>query len=187
MLAHMSMSQRGFFGAFLGDHRVAAVRPSSGFLIRRLLKKLDLEHIETIVEYGPGDGVATFPILKALGPKARYVAIERNPTFAAHLAGADPRLEAVEGDVREALPILAARGVTAADAIIASTPFTYFRPAEREAIVAGVKKLLKPGGTFVVFHQYSPLMLPCLRRHFQEVRTELELRNVPPCFLFACR
>src|SRR4051812_11390935 len=47
----------------LKDRFVATVSPSSKFVIRRVLKALDLKHARVVVEYGPADGVITQPIL----------------------------------------------------------------------------------------------------------------------------
>jgi phospholipid N-methyltransferase len=182
----MHIGKSGFLGAFMSDRHVAALQPSSSFVVRRLLAKIDPTRIRSVVEYGPGNGVVTFELLKALPATARYVAIERNPALAASLQKRDERLEAIEGDVREAPEMLTKRGLTSVDLIIASIPFTYFKASEREAIIASARRMLAPGGTLIVFHQYSMLMRPYLRRHFASVRTELEWRNLPPCFLFVC-
>jgi phospholipid N-methyltransferase len=184
MQAHAPTAPRktGFFREYLRDVHVAAVSPSSSFLTRRLLRALDLPATKLVIELGPGDGAATKPLLAALTTDARYVAIERNPNFAAALRGTDPRLTIVEGvaqDMERALGDLAGR----ADAVIASIPFTYLTKEERAAVCAAAKRMLRPGGTFVVFHQYSPLMVPYVKKTFGAVRVEFEPLNLFPCFL----
>lgn len=174
-----------FFREFLADRHVAAVSPSSPHLMKRLLKRLDLAGIATLVELGPGDGVAMRAILPKLSPDARYVAIERNPHFAVALrAGLDRRAEIIQGRAQD-LEALLPDDVGKLGAVIASIPFTYLKKEERRAVVASVKKMLRPGGTFVVFHQYSPLMVPYLAKEFDEVHVEFEPLNVFPCFLMA--
>ncbi|MBI4457439.1 methyltransferase domain-containing protein [Candidatus Uhrbacteria bacterium] len=181
------INRKQFLGAFLSDRHVAAVQPSSPFLIRRLLRRIDASKVMAVIELGPGDGVATLPLLKALPADARYLAIERNHAFCAGLAGVDPRLDAVEGDVRDLRKIAADKNMEQVDLVLASVPFTYLSKDERESVIAAAKSFLRPGGQLIVFHQYSPLMLPVLRRHFSSVKTEIEPWNLPPCFLFDCQ
>jgi phospholipid N-methyltransferase len=177
-----------FFREFLRDRHVAALRPSSHHLIRRLLRHVDATRTATVVELGPGSGVATRPLLRHLGADARYVAIERNPRFAAVLEKEDdPRLEIVRGDARNMAALLDQTGLDSADAVIASIPFTYLDNESRERLVRDVATLLAPEGIFVIFHQHTPLMAPYLKRRFREVRTEFEPRNFLPCFLITAR
>ncbi len=177
-----------FVTALIADHNVAAISRSSPHLIRRLLRHLDLKNIRTLVELGPADGVATKPILRALGPEARLLAVEMNHGFAQALRKTrDERLTVVEGDARQ-LPLhLRQSGLDRIDAVIASIPFTYLTPEERDELVANVKNALRPGGVFIIFHQYSWLMLPYLQKAFDDCRLEFEPLNVLPCFLMIAR
>lgn len=173
-----------FVTALIADRNVAAISRSSPYLIGRLLRHLDLENIRTLVELGPADGVATKPILRALAPEARLLAIESNPGFAQALKKtADSRLEVVEGDARRLPDHLRERGLESVDAIIASIPFTYLSENERSELVANAKKALKPGGVFIIFHQYSWLMRPYVKRVFGQCSLEFEPLNVLPCFM----
>lgn len=182
------MFSPAFLAQFLRDRRVAAIQPSSGRLIRRVLREIRPRHGMTVIELGPGDGAATFPLLAALPGDTRYLAIEKNPVFAEKLAAADDgRLEVIRGDANDLSSLLAVRGIKKADVIIASIPFTYLSPAARDALTAAVAGSLSPRGTFVVFHQYSPLMLPMLRRRFARVKTEFEPLNLFPCFVMTAR
>lgn len=176
-----------FFREFLRDRNVAAVSPSSPHLMKRLVKNLDLPRVSRIVELGPGDGVAMRALLPKLPEDARYVAIERNPNFVARLKKSkDQRLTVVQGRAQDLRKIVSyADGKV--DAVIASIPFTYLKKDERIALVADVKRLLRPGGTFVVFHQYSPLMVPYLAKEFPDVHVEFEPLNLLPCFLMRVR
>ena len=171
-----------FFSEFLHDPNVAAVSPSSPFLMRRLVANLDLANARAVLELGPGDGVATRALLTHLPHDARYFAIERNVHFVTALRGTDPRLTVIEGsaqDVGQALESL----VGHIDIAIASIPFTYLTKKERASVCANVDRLLRPGGTFIIFHQYSPLMLPYLKHEFGAATWRYELLNIFPCFL----
>ncbi len=168
---------------WLGDPHVAAVSPSLGFLMKRLCRQMDLAGAKLVVELGPGDGVSTMAVLAKMGQNARVIAIERNPHFVADLRKiTDSRLTIIEGvaqDLEKHLP----EAVGNADAVIASIPFTYLSKDERRSVVASAKKMLRPGGTFVIFHQYSPLMMPYMKEAFGPVHLEFELLNLFPAFL----
>jgi len=184
----MPKGKPGFIGQLIKDKDVAAISPSSHYLIRRLLRCLRPERAKTVVEFGPGPGIVTLPLLRRLAPDARYVAIEKNPEFVESLKIiGDKRLEVVEGDARDAKSILAERGLSLANVIIASIPFTYLSKEERLAVVETAYDLLDDDGDFVVFHQYTPLMMPYLKKFFPYVKQQFEPLNVFPCFLFHCR
>lgn len=187
---HMTSSSRPtnpltFVHAYLKDLHVAALAPSSPQLVARLVRRLRTVSPRVIVELGPGDGVATAAALALLPADGRLLAVERNHDFAAALAAwPDRRLTVIEGDARRADDLFRDE-VGRADAVIASIPFTYLSPADREAVVEASAKLLRPGGLLVIFHQYSPLMRPVIKRVFGHVRTEFEPLNVMPAFLMA--
>jgi phosphatidylethanolamine/phosphatidyl-N-methylethanolamine N-methyltransferase len=176
--------KKKFINAFLKDRDIAAISRSSPILIKHLIRHLDLPNIKVLVELGPADGVATKPILKGLPADARVIALEKNRDFAAELRSwPDKRLEVIEDDARHIKKVLEDRGINVIDAAVASIPFTYLTNAERRELVVSVKKLLKPGGVFIIFHQYSPLMLPYMKKTFRRVRLEFEALNLFPCFL----
>ncbi len=176
------MPALSFIRTALKDHKVAAVTASSRFVIQRLLKELP-DGVRTVVEYGPGDGVITRELLARLPADGRLLAIETNEEFVRLLGGiADPRLTIVRGDVREATRDLAGSAVGPADVVVSGIPFTLFTPEEREEVVRRTSAALRPGGRFVVY-QFSPLMLPVLKRRFRAARVVFEPRNLPPYFI----
>ena len=179
----------GYLRQYLRDKDVGALHASSRFLVRRLLGCLRPDRIQTIVELGPGPGIATRPILEALPAGARYLAIEKNPAFLASLTSSapDPRLRVIAGDACSIRDILAAEGVASADAIIASIPFSFLTKEQRAGLVADIGSLLADDGDFVIFHQFTLLMRPLARQHFPRVRVQFEPRNIMPCFLIHCR
>ena len=185
----MATRKPGYFRQYIKDKDVGALHPSSRFLVRRLLGCLSPDRIKTIVELGPGPGIATRPILEALPASARYFAIEKNPAFLASLRSTivDPRLRVIAGDACSIRDILAAEGVAAPDAVIASIPFSFLTKERRAGLVADIGSLLADDGDFVIFHQFSLLMRPLTRQFFPRVRVHFEPRNIMPCFLIHCR
>lgn len=168
----------------LKDRFVATVSPSSKFVIRRVLKALDLKSAKVVVEYGPADGVITRPILDHLPPDALLIAIERNGEFFERLRRiSDPRFHPVHGDVRDVETFLRRFGVERADRVVSGIPFSYLTPEERESLLRTTFDRLSPEGRFVAY-QVTTHLIPLLKRHFRDVDTQFEIRNVPPHFVF---
>lgn len=174
-----------FAGAYLKDLHVAALSPSSARVIARVMRHVSAVEPKLVVELGPGDGVATSAVLKHLPPDGRLLTVERNHDFAAAIAAwPDHRLSVTEGDARQA-DALYRDEVGHVDAVIASIPFTYLSPADRADVIEAASRLLRPGGVLVIFHQYSPLMRPVIKKVFGSVHTEFEPINVIPCFVMS--
>src|SRR5487761_417676 len=73
---------------------VGAIAPSSRYLTRAMLQPLSLETAKVAVELGPGTGVMTRALLRALPRDAPLLAFEINYRFTRHLMAtvSDPRL-----------------------------------------------------------------------------------------------
>ena len=168
----------------LKDRFVATVSPSSKFVVRRVLKGLDLTHAKVVVEYGPADGVITKPILDHLPKDAMLIAVERNAEFYERLiAIKDPRFHPIHGDVREIETYLHRFGVDKADRIVSGIPFSYLTKEEREALLTITHQRLSPHGRFVAY-QVTTHLIPLLKERFKDVDVEFEIRNMPPHFVF---
>lgn len=173
-----------YLNTFIGDAGVAAIHPSSRFLVARVAKAVEQSRPRLVVEFGAAEGVMTRRLLKALPHDGRLVAVERNRDFYDKLAQIrDDRLVAVSGDAREVRKILKDLGVTAADCFVSGIPFSFLSPEERTALLREIHSLLPAGGRFVAY-QCTTHLIPLLRRRFARLKTELELRNMPPHFVF---
>ena len=60
---------------------VGSIIPSSRIVIEKMLGPVDWEKTKLFVEYGPGVGTFTRPILEKLGPDATLLTIDTNPEF----------------------------------------------------------------------------------------------------------
>lgn len=179
------MASFKFLKAVLKDYRVGALTVSSRYTIRKVLKEIEPGH-KFIIEYGAGDGVITKEILRLLPPDGRLVVIELNSDFIKELARIkDERLKVIQGDVTELSKNLN-RLLPRLDMVISSIPFTLLKPSSRAAIIKNTRHALMPGGIFLIY-QYSPLVLPLLKKYFKSVRLNFELRNFPPYFFMAAR
>lgn len=172
-----------YFRAFLDDKGVASVVPSSQFLVKRVIRAMDLRRVDLVVEYGAADGVMTRIILEKMPATARLVSVELNSKLFASLKNiSDPRLTVVQGDVRQIDKILAAAPGTV-DVIVSGIPFAFLRGRERHELMLKTSELLKHGGRFVAY-QVTTHLIGMLEDYFSKVKTQFEIRNLPPHFVF---
>lgn len=182
------MSITAHLRAFLEDPKgVAALTPTSQASVARIVSKVPAEEARLVIEFGPGSGVLTRALLARLRPGARLVAIEANRELAARLSARleDPRLTVVHDSAARVREILAETGLGlgAADCAVSGIPFFWLEPEAARAIVAGTHAALAAGGTFVTYQMfYLPRhrLRVHLERCFRTVRSELDLRNLPP-------
>lgn len=173
-----------YLKAFLDDKVVASIAPSSKFLVQRVIKAMDLRNARVVVEYGAAGGVMTREILSHLPSDGKLIALELNAKlFLSLKAMRDPRLIAVHGDVRRIERVLAAAGVDSADIFVSGIPFAFLRPRERHELLTKTSNFLKPGGRFVAY-QVTTHLIGLLEDYFSKVKTEFEIRNLPPHFVF---
>lgn len=169
---------------FLDDKGVAAVTPSSKYLIERVVKAMDLRNAKTVVEYGAAAGIMTWPILSRLPPDGKLLAIELNDRlFEALSRRSDPRLRLYHGDVRRIDSIAGQFGFSEVDVVVSGIPFAFLSSGGRRDLLAKTAALLKPGGRFVVY-QHTTHLIPLFNDYFKGFKTQFELRNLPPYFVF---
>lgn len=181
---HADSKFMGYVKVFMDDPAVAAVTPSSRFLVDRTVKAMDLAHAKVIVEYGAARGVMTRKILEKMRPDAKLIAIEFNADLYKELTDLhDPRMIPVHGDVREIEKILAKHGLHGADVIVSGVPFAFFSGRGRHELLTKTSSLLNEGGRFVAY-QVTTHLIPMLPDYFSKVDTQFEVRNMPPHFVF---
>ena len=164
---------------------VGSIIPSSRILIDKMLAPVDWENTRLFVEYGPGVGTFTRPILDRLGPDARLIAIDTNADFIEYLKCDidDPRLIAVAGSAADVDQIIAAHGFDHADYILSGLPFSTLPPGVGDAIGAATASVIRPGGAFLVY-QFSPKVRDFIAPFFERIERGFEWRNLPPATLF---
>lgn len=164
---------------------VGSVIPSSRKLIDRMLAPVDWENTKVFVEYGPGVGTFTRPILERLGPDAKLITIDTNPEFTEFLRKDidDDRLVPVTGSAADVEKILADRGFDKADYVLSGLPFSTLPPGVGEEIGAATSRVIRPGGAFLVY-QFSPKVRDFIAPVFERIERGFEWVNVPPATLF---
>ena len=164
---------------------VGSIIPSSRILIDKMLGRVDWEKTKVFVEYGPGVGTFTRPILDQLAPDATLVTIDTNPDFTRYLKDSidDDRLVAVNGSAADVEKILADRGLPKADYVLSGLPFSTLPPGVGDAIAEATAKVIRPGGAFLVY-QFSPKVRDFIAPHFDRIDRGFEWINLPPATLF---
>jgi len=164
---------------------VGSIIPSSRTVIERMLAPVDWQNTRLFVEYGPGVGTFTRPILEKLAKDATLLTIDTNSEFNEFLEQSidDPRLVAVTGSAADVESILAERGFKQADYVLSGIPFSTLPPGLGEAIGEATAKVIRPGGAFLVY-QFSPKVFEFIKPWFDRVDRGFEWLNVPPASLF---
>ena len=164
---------------------VGSIIPSSRVLIDKMLAPVDWANTRLFVEYGPGVGTFTRPILEKLGPDAKLVTIDTNPDFTRYLNDSidDPRLVAINGSAAHVEKILADQNLGSADYVLSGLPFSTLPAGVGEDIAEATANVIRPGGAFLVY-QFSPKVRDFIEPHFAPIKRGFEWVNVPPATLF---
>ncbi len=164
---------------------VGSVIPSSKMLIDKMLEPVDWDECRLFIEYGPGVGTFTEPVLERMAADATLIAIDTNPDFTDYLNRKfrDSRLIAVTGSAADVRKIMAEAGFAEADYILSGLPFSTLPPGVGPKIAAETAAALRPGGAFLVY-QFSPKVRDFIAPHFDRVEKGFEWRNIPPAQLF---
>ena len=177
-----SLFLRGFIK---NPSMVASIAPSSGAVIRRMLKPVDWASTKVFVEYGPGVGTFCQAVLDRLPADADYIAIDPNPDFVEHLRHKirDSRFTLVQGSAEDVRQILKDRGHDHADYILSGLPFTTLPAGVGDTIARETAEALRPGGAFLVY-QFRPKVRSFFEPYLPRIDAAVEWWNVPPAQLW---
>ncbi len=186
-VAHRAISPKWQFlrGFIKNPVMVGSVIPSSKVLIDRMLEPVEWDKVKLFVEYGPGVGTFTRPILERMSPDAKLLAIDTNEDFIKYLTKVidDPRLIAIHGSAADVEQIVADAGFAHADYVVSGLPFSTLPPGVGQAIGAATSRVIRTGGAFLVY-QFSPKVRDFIAPHFERIDRGFEWINVPPATLF---
>jgi phospholipid N-methyltransferase len=174
-------------GFFKHPVMVGAIASSSQRLVRHVLSRVDWDQCKLFVEYGPGVGTFTRPVLDRLAPDARLIVIDTNPDFIDYLKASilDPRLSAVHGSAADVQRIVAEHGFAHADYIASGLPFSTLPPGVGDQIARATRAVIRTGGAFLVY-QYNPKVRGFLSPHWARIDHAVEWWNLPPAQLWWC-
>jgi phospholipid N-methyltransferase len=175
-----------FLKRFLGAPRqVGSVMPSSPYLTKAMVGKIDWNETRYIAELGAGTGVFTRSIVRKLREDGKVLVFEIDPALKALIEAGTPGLP-IYGDARDLPQAMQELEIPSLDYVVSSLPFAVLPPRMTAAILDAVEKGLKPGGKLIAY-QYSKHMKPYFEKRFESVKISFVLRNVPPAFVYECR
>ena len=180
------MSTLSYIKNFIKDRDVAAITPSSTFLVKRVCRWMDFTVPNVIVEYGPGTGVFTEYIVSNMTPDSKLILIEGNESFVEKLRerfGHDERVEVYHDRAENVEQVLDASGESDADYVISGIPFSFLDDDVKDELIQRTREILADDGQFLVYQNYNHMEKP-LRRHFERVNKEYELLNLPPMYAY---
>jgi len=167
---------------------VGAVLPSSKHLARKMVRPINFESAECIVEYGPGTGVFTEELLLKRKNNTLLILIEKDIAFYNILTEKYSGLRNVRiynESAENVESILLENGFEKASYIISGLPFASLPKILSKNILEATTKTLSDSGEFITF-QYTKIKLDLFRDYFKILPLVREIRNVPPAFVVRC-
>ena len=166
---------------------VGSVLPSSRFLSSKMLAPIDFSQAKLIIELGPGTGVFTKALIKAIPKDCQLLVIELNDAFFNNLQKQiiSPQVKLIHGSATDISLFLKEIGLEHADYIISSLPLSNFPKELRSSILTGCKNSLTPEGKFIQF-QYSRGLKKMYGDYFSKVQIDYTVFNFPPAFIYTC-
>jgi len=182
------MSTITYLKNFIKDKNVASITPTSPFGVRKVCENMDFKKRNVIVEYGPGSGVFSKYILKKMSKDSKLILVELNKNFVTilHNKMRDQRIKIYNDTAENVLNVLEAEGESGADYIVSGIPFSFISSHTKNRILYNTYRALKGGGKFLAY-QHSNHLKEFLRRHFDVVKIEYEIRNIPPLCISEAR
>jgi phospholipid N-methyltransferase len=175
------------FRQFFRDPRVAALKSTSPYLVRRICSRLNLRERRVVVELGPGTGCFSRELLEQLSPNSKLLLIETNPEFADVLGRIrEPRLRVVCGSAVYLKDFLHRSGQSRADVVLSGIPFSYYSEDATMRLLGDIREVLTGGGVFLAY-QSSAHLEKYLKRVFPRVRVERQVFHIPPLVVLEAR
>jgi phosphatidylethanolamine/phosphatidyl-N-methylethanolamine N-methyltransferase len=174
---------------------IGAIAPSSDGLAQMMVDSVDWTSAKTVIEYGPGTGVFTEKIAKAMRPGTQFFAIEQSADLAELTRRRVPGVTVYQDSVANVVELCGRESIDQVDAVLCGLPWASFPQSLQQQCFDEMLKVLRPGGTFATFAYWQGLLLPAglrfrklLKQTFSEVKhSPTVFRNLPPAFVYRCK
>jgi phospholipid N-methyltransferase len=169
---------------------IASFVPSSRFLARALIRGIDWDKSQCLVELGAGTGPITKQLVRHARSHTKLIVIEQDRDFCRRLREkfpGTPNLEIVEGDACKLDQILAERGITMCDHILSGLPTPSMPTPVRETIMTVAQKVLPKHGTFRQLTNMPWIYWRMYKNYFEHVKFKLVPLNFPPAGVYYCK
>jgi len=163
---------------------VGTITRSSKFLCKGMIKPVDFEKADVIVELGAGDGVITEHILRHMKKDAKLLSFEVNAKFCEQMRSAiqDDRVIIVEDSAEKLGEYLAKNNLGKADYVISALPYVSFPEELAKSIIRTSKEYMKDNALYIQVH-YSLLTKKFYQEIFGNVDVSFVPLNIPPAFV----
>lgn len=162
---------------------VGTLTRSSKYLCKGMIKPVDFDQADVIVELGAGDGVITEHILRHMKKDSKLLAFEVHPKFCEQIRQIkDDRLFVIEDSAEKLGEYLAKHDLGKADYVISAIPFVAFPEELARSIIRTSKDHMKENGLYVQVH-YSLLTKKLYQSIFGNVDVSFVPLNIPPAFV----
>lgn len=181
--------KRSFIRNFWKERKmVGAMAPSSKYLAKKMLEKIDFSTAKVIVELGPGTGVFTRKMLQKLSPDGILLVFELNDSFMNMLRKEfkDPRVILIHDSAEKIGEYLQKHGLTHADAVVSSLPLANFPAELKNGILKESHRAMHANSLYVQF-QYSLNAKKNIKQFFKHVEIAFTPANFPPAFIYYCK
>lgn len=175
---------------------VGAIAPSTENLAVQMVAPVNLDKVQTIVEYGPGTGVFTKYISKRINhDKTMFFSLEIDDKMFEVSTQAVPDVEIIKDSASNVCDQLKKHGKDYADAIISGLPFAIFPYKLQDEIIEATVEALPKGGIFTTFTYFHGFYLPgacrirkVLKMNFSEFHlSPIVWNNFPPAIVYWCK
>ena len=182
-------NKKDFIVEFLRESKsVGAIHPSSKRLTQKIIKKINFEKSNVIIEYGPGTGTFTEELIRLKSKNCKLVLFELNLTFFTILNNKYGHLVNVyiyNESAEKVVEILAELKIKHVDVIVSSLPLAVIESKIVDKLLINSHNLLSNDGKFIQY-QYSLKSKTKLKHIFSKVKTGFTIRNIPPAFIYEC-
>ncbi|WP_085829270.1 class I SAM-dependent methyltransferase [Clostridium massiliodielmoense] len=165
-----------------------AIMPSSKYLAKKMINKINFNTAKYIVEYGPGTGVFTDEIIKHKNENTVILLIEYNTNFYNALREKYSDIEnlyLINGSAENIDEYLKAFNIPYIDYVVSGLPFASLPKNISSTILRKTMCLLKKDGKFITF-QYTLFMKNYINKYFSSININREYRNIPPAYVLNC-
>jgi len=167
---------------------IGAIAPSSKYLANNIIKHIDFEDNQVILEFGCGNGAITKQILKKMSSSSRLISLEINDPFLKHCQNKFKVYNNFEVYNHSAIDfdlLLHELEIEKVDYLISSLPLAILPKPDLDVLFKKIPQYLINDGGFVQY-QYSLNKYKFLKSIFNSVKLDFTPINLPPAFIYRC-
>lgn len=173
---------------FKSPRTIGAVAPSSERLAEKMVRDIDFQDAEVIVEYGPGTGVFTEKLVEKKKKDTLLILLEYNKDFCKQLEdkySGHNNVIIINDSAENVDKYLVQHKINKVDYVVSGLPFASLPKEVSNKILKKTRTILKKNGLFITF-QYTLLKKDFITEYFKETDIERVILNIPPAYVLKC-